>query len=394
VTINWWHIQTTDPAKSIWQNIANQYMKQHPNVTIKITPLENEAFKSKLATDMQSGNPPDLFQSWGGGVLFQYAKAGLVQDITTPLQQNGWGDSFNQAALSVYGQDGKYYGVPFDMGAVGFWYNKALFAKAGIAQPPATWDDLLQDVQKLKSAGITPIALGEKDKWPGHFYWVYLAIRMGGKAEFDKAYGRTGSFDDPPYVEAGKHLQDLIALNPFQQGFLGATYNDQSTLIGNGKAAMELMGQWAPSTDAGAATDKKGPELGFFPFPTVTGEAGNPTDVLGGGNGFAVGKNAPPETVDFLRYLISADTENTLGKQGLALPTIKGTISSVSNPLLQNVGQMVNNAPYFQLYYDQYLPPAVGQTIIDSVQGLYAKTLTPDAAAKAIEDTAATELQP
>ncbi|HTK06341.1 MAG TPA: extracellular solute-binding protein [Ktedonobacteraceae bacterium] len=394
VTINWWHIQTTDPAKSIWQNIANKYMKAHPNVTIKITPLENEAFKSKLATDMQSGNPPDLFQSWGGGVLFQYAKAGLVQDITPELQKNGWGDSFNQAALSVYGQDSKYYGVPFDMGAVGFWYNKALFAKAGIAQPPATWDDLLQDVKKLKSAGITPIALGEKDKWPGHFYWVYLAIRMGGKAEFDKAYGRTGSFADPPYVEAGKHLQDLIALNPFQQGFLGATYNDQSTLIGNSKAAMELMGQWAPSTDASAATNKKGPELGFFPFPTVTGEKGNPTDVLGGGNGFAVGKNAPPETLDFLRYLISADTENTLGKQGLALPTIKGTISSVSNPLLQEVGQMVNNAPYFQLYYDQYLPPAVGQTIIDSVQGLYAKTLTPDAAAKAVEDSAATELQP
>lgn len=85
VTINWWHIQTTDPAKAIWQNLANQYMKMHPNVTIKITPLENEAFKSKLATTMQSGNPPDLFHSWGGGVLYQYAKAGLVQDITSAL---------------------------------------------------------------------------------------------------------------------------------------------------------------------------------------------------------------------------------------------------------------------------------------------------------------------
>lgn len=392
VTINWWHIQTTDPAKSNWQNLANQYMKQHPNVNIKITILENEAFKSKLATDMQSGNPPDLFHSWGGGVLFQYAKAGLVQDLTSALQGD-WGNSFNQSALNVYGTNGHYYGVPWDMGGIGFWYNKALFAKAGIAQPPTTWDDLLQDVQKLKAANITPIAVGEKDKWPGHYYWVYLAIRTGGKDAFTKAYNRTGSFADPSFVAAGKHLQDLIALSPFQKGYLGATYTDEATLIGNGKAAMELMGQWAPSTDASDATDKKGPKLGFFPFPSVAGEAGNPTDVLGGGGGFAIGKNAPPQTVDFLKFLVNSQSERTMAKQGLLLPTTKGSTDAVSDPLQQSVVQMVSKAPYFQLYYDQYLPPAVGQTVIDSVQGLFANNLTPEAAAKAIESSAATELQ-
>lgn len=393
VTINWWHIDTTDPGKTIWQNFANQYMKLHPNVTIKITILENEAFKSKLATDMQSGNPPDLFHSWGGGVLLQYAKAGLVKDITSDLQGD-WGNSFNKSALDVYGQNGHYYGVPWDMGGIGFWYNKAFFAKAGITQTPTTWTEFLQDVQKLKAAGITPIALGEKDKWPGHYYWVYLAIRMGGQQAFTKAYNRTGSFADPPFVEAGKHLQELIALNPFQKGYLGATYTDEYTLMGTGKAAMELMGQWAPTNDSSAATDKKGPEMGFFPFPSVDGEVGNPTDVLGGGGGFTIGKNAPPQTIDFVKFLTSAQNERILAKQGVATPTVKGTSDALANPLLKSVAQMVANAPYFQLYYDQYLPPAVGQTVIDSVQGLYANSSTPDATAKAIESSAATELQP
>src|SRR5262249_50942882 len=126
-TINWWHISTTDPGKSYWQSLANQYTKDHPNVKINITILENDAFKTKLTTVMQSGSPPDLFHSWGGGVLFQYAKAGLVQDLTSPLQGD-WGSSFNTAALNVYGQDGHFYGVPWDMGAVGFWYNKTLFS--------------------------------------------------------------------------------------------------------------------------------------------------------------------------------------------------------------------------------------------------------------------------
>jgi len=390
-TINWWHISTTDPAKSNWQNLANQYMKAHPNVKIKITILENDAFKTKLTTVMQSGSPPDLFHSWGGGVLFQYAKAGLVQDLSSAMQGD-WGNSFNTAALNVYGQDGHFYGAPWDMGAVGFWYNKSLFTQAKIAQPPATWTDLLQTVKTLKNAGIAPIAVGEKEKWPGMYWWAYLAVRLGGKAAFDKAYNRTGSFADAPFVQAGQHLQELVALNPFQKGFLGAAYSDEQTAMGSGKAAMELMGQWAPAGDASTASDKKGPALGFFPFPMVEGGAGNPTDVMGGGGGFAVGKNAPPETIDFLKFLTDTQNARGLATQGISLPPIKGALDAITDPLQKEVVQMVGAAPYFQLYYDQYLPPAVGQVILDQTQGIYANTITPAAAAQAIDDSVASSL--
>ena len=57
--------------------------------------------------------------------------------------------------------DDKQYGVPFNLGMVGVWYNKSLFEKAGINAPPSTWSEFLADVEKLKSAGITPIAVGE-----------------------------------------------------------------------------------------------------------------------------------------------------------------------------------------------------------------------------------------
>lgn len=171
VTITWWHINTTDPLLTQWQDLANQYMSMHPNVTIKITVLGNDPFKTKLNTAMQAGTPPDIFQSWGGGVLQQYASAGLMKDITSDLQSGGWGNSFSQAALALYSDNGKFYGVPWDAGAVSFWYNKALFAKAHITTLPQTWADFLTVVQKLKAAGITPIALGEKDEWPGAFYW-------------------------------------------------------------------------------------------------------------------------------------------------------------------------------------------------------------------------------
>ncbi len=177
VEINWWHIATKDPGLSYNQKLADDYMASHPNVTIKITVLENEAFKTKLTTVMQSGNPPDIFQSWGGGTMVEQAKAGLLKDITADLDANNatWRNSFAPGALAVYSDGGKQYGVPFDMGMVGWWYNKDLFAKAGITDTPKTWSAFLDDVKKLKAAGITPISIGEKDSWTGMHLWSYLA---------------------------------------------------------------------------------------------------------------------------------------------------------------------------------------------------------------------------
>jgi len=397
VKITWWHISTAEDHKALWQKLADEYMAAHPNVTIEITVLENEAFKAKMTTVMQSGEPPDIFQSWGGGVMNEYAQAGLLKDITPDLDANGgaWRNTFAPGALGVYAYKGKNYGVPWDMGMIGWWYNKELFAKAGIQEPPKTWTEFLDDVKKLKAAGITPIAVGMGDKWPGMHMWAYLVTRLGGKDNFEKALLRTGSFADAPFVEAGKKLQELLALQPFQEGFLGATYGDEATAMGNGKVAMELMGQWAPAVMKENSADKKGigDKLGWFPFPMVEGGKGDPNDAVGGGNGFAIGKNATPEAIDFVKYLTRAESQVQLAKIGVAIPVVKGGEAGLTDPLMITLQKSLSQAKYFQLYYDQALPPAMGSVVNDSVQALFAGKMTPEQVAQAIENSAKTELK-
>lgn len=398
VTINWWHISTKDPALSDWKKMADDYMATHPNVNIQITVLENEAFKTKLTTVLQSGNPPDIFQSWGGGDMNQQIQAGLLKDITADLDANNsaWRNTFAPGALAVYSFEGKNYGVPWDMGIVGWWYNKALFKQAGIDTPPTTWTDFLADVKKLKAAGITPISLGEGDKWPGMHIWSYLASRIGGQPAFDAAVSRKGSFTDPAFVQAGEKLKELIALQPFQPGFMGANHDSMQATFGNGKAAMELSGQWAPSVEAANAADKKGvsgDNLGLFNFPSIEGGVGDVSDVVGGGNGFAIGKNAPPEAIDFVKYLTSVDNQKVIAAHGTGIPVVKGAESALTDPNMLAVQKTFSAAKYFQLYYDQYLPPAMGSVLNDSVQGIFAGTLTPQQAAQKIEDSAKQELK-
>ncbi len=386
--ISFWHIGTAATDKAYYQGVVDAYMKLHPNVTIEVTVLENEAFKSKVSTLMQSGNPPDIFHSWGGGVLAEYAKAGLLKDITKDVKGTAWGNSMAPGVWQVYQYGGKQYGAPFDMGAITFWYNKDLLAQVGYKSFPTTWADFLTLVKKLKAAGITPIALGGGDKWPAMHMWSYLAARIGGKPAFDQLFsGKGAGFKDPVFVKAAQMLVDLAALKPFQDGFLGATYPDEAALVGNGKAAMELMGQWAPNVERDSATDKKGlgDKLAAAPVPSVAGGVGKVTDVIGGGNGMAVGKNAPDAAVDFLKFLTNKENNAEYSKVAGIIPTVKGAETGIQDPNAKLVKAVVDKAEFFQLYLDQFFPPAVGGAVNDGVQTLLAGTATPAQAMAAMQ---------
>ena len=391
VTITWYHIQNSDPGLSLWKDLAAEYTAAHPNVTIDIQVLENEAFKTKLTTLMQQGDVPDLFQTWGGGGLRQQVDAGLVKDISADIADVK--DTINAGALSMYEVDGKNYGMPFDLGLVGFWYNTKAFEDAGITTLPATWDEFLTTVQTLKDKGITPIALAGKDSWTGAFYWAYLAVRNCGQAGMDKAV-TTGDWSDPCFVKAGEDFQKLIALEPFQEGFLAAPWDGagssaaaQATYNG----AIQLMGQWLPGTVQANSGDARamGEGLGWFPFPGVAGAPGDAFDGVGGGNGFAVGKDAPPETVDFLKHLVTLDAANRWGalNSGI-LPTTNGSEASTTDPMLSLVLEGRAKAEFVQLYLDQATTPELGGAINEAVATLYAGTGTPESVAQAIQAAA------
>ncbi|MDO9174442.1 MAG: extracellular solute-binding protein, partial [Actinomycetota bacterium] len=387
VTIDWWHIQNNDPGLANWQAMADAYTAEHPNVTINITVMENEAFKAAIQTNIQSGDVPDLFQSWGGGGLRDQVAAGVVRDITD--ESASFVGDLGEGAVKLYQVDDKQYGIPFNAGMVGFWYNKDLFAEAGIDAPPATWDELLVDIQKLKDAGITPIAVGAGDKWPAHFWYSYLMLRLGG-ADAMNQIAADNNFSVPNVVGAGELLADLVAMEPFQEGFLGAGWDapdGESGTMATGAAAMDLMGQWAPGAfknQAGLQPEEDLPfELGWFPFPSVDGGDGLATDAFGGADGFAVGKDAPPEAVDFLKFITNADNQR-IWAQNSGLPVNKEAADAVTDPNMQAVLDGLNAATFTQLFLDQFFTAEVGAAVNDQTALLFAGATSPQDAADAI----------
>ncbi|MBC9712776.1 extracellular solute-binding protein [Streptomyces sp. TRM66268-LWL] len=381
--VEWWNIQTTEPSKTIWPERAKAFEAKNPDVRIKLVTLENDAYKSKMTALTSSGKLPDIYHTWGGGVLKQQIDAGLVEDLTGPMESMA--DTLVPASVKAYQFDGKTYAMPFDIGAVGFWYNKALFKKAGIGAPPTTWAEYLDAVKKLKAAGIAPIALAGKEKWPGMYYWAYLSMRIAGVDGLQKAADEK-DFTGDAFVKAGERLKELVALEPFQKGFLGAAYstpNGEAAAMGNGKAAMELMGQWAPTVQADAGKGI-GKDLGFFSFPAVDGGAGALTDVFGGGGGYAVRKGAPQAAADFLKFFMTAESDRILVEKANMIPVVKDAASALTDPNLTAVSDMLAKSTGFQLYLDQAYPPAVGQEVNDSVAALIAGSKSPDQVARSV----------
>ncbi len=391
--IKWLHLELDPGYVAIWRKIADQYEASHPGVKVELQFLANEAFKAKLPTLLQSSDAPDFFYSWGGGVLKQQQETGTLMDLTDAMnaKDGAWVKSYNPAAIKGLTFDGKISAVPFKLGTVSFFYNKALFAKAGVdAATIKTWEDYLAAVKKIKAAGIVPIAGGGGEKWPIHFYWSYLVMREGGEKVFDAARnGKGDGFNDPAIVKAGEDLAELGKLDPFQPGYLGTTWPQALGVFGDGKAAMILGFENTEANQRTNAGDNKGlaaDNIGRFAFPVVTGGAGLATDTLGGLNAWAVTKKAPPETLDFLAYLTNADNERIMAKAGMILPVTPAAEDGVVNPLMHASADQLSHSTWHQNFFDQDLGPSVGRVVNDVSVAIVSGQMTPKDGAQQIQD--------
>ena len=160
VTVRMMHVDQNPNTQAFYADMARRYEAMKPGVKVEVVYLENQAYKSKLTTLLQSPERPNIIYSWGGGVMRDQVKAGVIEDLTAPMNAQ-WKERFIPSAIQSFTLDKKILGVPFQTAQVGFFYNKDLFAKAKVdGNAIKTWPDLLAAVKKLQAAGITPIITG------------------------------------------------------------------------------------------------------------------------------------------------------------------------------------------------------------------------------------------
>ena len=392
-TITWWHNSNNEPGMGYYEQVAKDFESDHPGVKIEISAMAHEDMVDKLDAAFQSGDIPDIYMERGGGELADHVDAGMVRDLSDDAS-----DEIDKIGGSVGGWqiDGKTYALPFSLGVVGVWYNTELFDQAGITTPPTTMDEWYDDIAKLKDAGITPISVGAGDKWPAAHYWYYTALRSCPEDVLKDAVTSL-DFSDPCFVKAGEVVEDLLATDPFNKGFLTTKAQEGATsasgLLATGKVAMEMQGHWEPGVMQGLTDDGKGlgEKTGWFPFPAVEDGQGDPADALGGGDAWAVSEDAPDEAVDFVKYLLSDKVQQGFASNDMGLPTNPAANDSVSDPALAGVLKARDDAPFVQLYFDTAFGASVGGAMNDEIALLFAGDASPQDVVDATQQAADAE---
>ena len=124
-------------------------------------------------------------------------------------------------------------------------------------------------------------------------------------------------------------------------------------MFGDGKAAMDLMGQWLLGMQAPNSASGKGlPEedIGILSFPIVPGGKGKATDTLGGINGWLVTKSAPPEAVDFLKFFSQEKYAKEAAATAAYIPVVKGAEAAITDPLFKRLADDLAATTYHQNY--------------------------------------------
>jgi ABC-type sugar transport system, periplasmic component len=385
------HITSIPAEVELMNSIAADFMAQNPDIKVELPFLENEAFKAKLTTLLQSADAPDVFHSWGGGVFYEQAAAGVLRPIEDVLSDEAKANVGTAGVSAFTAPDGHLYGVARDVSEVVLWYNKTLFEQAGV--DPAsmeTWEGFLAGVQAFKDAGITPIAIGAKDKWPAHFWWSKLVVRLAGQEGFEAAArGEGDGFAGEDFVKAGEYFLQLSELEPWQEGFLAASYGDASGLFGDGKAAMHLMGDWDYGAMKDNSANKQGipdDQLGILPFPTIEGGKGDPTDTLGGLGGVLFSKNASDAAVKWIEFFNNKENQAKYAADAYYIPIAKGAADGMTNPFKVQIAQNIGNAHWHALFFDQALGPNVGGVVNDISAELAGSSISAEEAAEMIKE--------
>lgn len=259
----------SDPHTPWLEWCIEEFTKEHPNVTIQNESIADEAaYNNKLKTCIASGNIPDQWMMYGAATVVEYAKNGLVMDISDWKNDEVWVSGFLDPELSTYnlsgyGVDG-IYGLSIAMVPEIIYYNVDLFEKAGIEKVPETLSELYEAIEKLKAIDVTPISMGASDTWRlGHFFDC-LVYRMCGIDKIKDIGARNAKWTDPEVIEALKELKNFKDVGAFEPNFEGVDWSMESAGFLAGKYAMCVVPTWFIATIENSDTEQN---IAFFEFP-------------------------------------------------------------------------------------------------------------------------------
>ncbi|MDC7289734.1 ABC transporter substrate-binding protein [Blautia schinkii] len=389
-THGYYHDASEWPAAAEMRAIYDEFAEAHKdefNFVVKADETGAEGIYNTALNDLSIGEFYDIADFGGWDIVPVASASDAILDLKPYLDEDA---DFKAGVGVCYDQnltDDKIYSVREQIEGVGFWYNQALFEKAGAQTPDQwqTWEDFDTAVDKLCEAEIMPFGLNAG--WPTNI----LLAAYSQRNETSRAFYLNGksveSFNDDTFRESLAFMQDKVLKKIDAANFGPGGDDDEQyrTDFFDGKTAMLFNGVW----DAGGAADCGAGIENIKPAVFPTDESGKKAALLSGGTGLVVSNKLDEAQtnacIEFIKYMTSPEIASRIIEKGIGMAPgenvnydeLLNKVETDDAKLLVQACQLCQNADYQAL--------GLGNTFGDAeaeIQGKYAGlmdgTKTPD----------------
>jgi raffinose/stachyose/melibiose transport system substrate-binding protein len=369
---------------TIVQTLMDGFATTHPGSSLKLTVVPQDQVEQQLQLLSAQDALPEMFIGPGTPAgQKDMGTSGKSLNIEEALTTLGVLNKVDPTAAQIMRnqQGGKMYALPLELNIEGFWYNKKIFSDNGVT-PPATWDALVSTAATLSGKGVQPFSGSGVQGWPlTRLVSGYLYRSLGPDA-LQKVADGTAKLTDANYVKAAQAVQDLGQAGYFGKGFASLDYGPAEDEFLLGKSAMFYMGSWAIG-DYNDATRNKigGPDnVGFFPFPTVSGGSGSIDQTpMNAGQPFMISAKKykdNPAMAEWLKYFVENFGNVSLAKRG----AISGFVASEKPANLPSTTVLVTTqiaaSKQPVQWFEALMPPKAQQVAQTNAAGLVNGTVS------------------
>ena len=376
ITLTMWCIATEgDSNRHAYEEAIAEMEEKYPNITLEWEAIENEAYKTKIATAMADGNDlPDIFFTWSCAFLGDFVEQGRVYCLDDTLAK--YSDELPESMLGNTTYDGKHYGVPTTMNIVALFANMDLLAEAGWDHVPVDYDELIQCCDDLVAAGIIPFGCAGGETWCVTEYLEPIIEKSIGADALNDIFLGRATYNNPDVAKAVDTFQEMIDKGYFDPAGASLSNDEVKANFMAGRTAFYQNGTWNCADFANDAEFL--PKVQVTEFPVIDSSKSKLGQLIGGPSD-TLAVAATSENAE-----LAAEYAAELGKlichygylDGCGLPAwIPYGDTSDINPLTQSVAEICANADAYVLFGDTAMSAVDKDPYLDAVAKVYGKEL-------------------
>lgn len=364
-------------------NKFNAAFEKENNVELEISGYGMDQMSQLMTAAAMSGDLPDVIILWAGSSTNDFSEILLnLEDYMTPE------DIEKYSALEIcragMTSEGHLQALPLGLTTYGAYYNKDVFAQAGITEMPETWDEFIAIGHTLKDAGFVPVVLdntGYSDAW---VMSEFLADEMGAAGITDLKDGTVKMADEMPVrlLNEWKRLHDEGLVNE------GSATTDSvviDEMFLNGKAGIRFNGSWNHKN----LVNDMGDNVGVFKIPAIGADAPFKDDLVSqpGLNATVTIQSKNPElAVKYIQYITSGEFQSEMAAMAGDIPSIStADMSKIDNPLTAESYSWLNEGGDAVIGFDSVISAEAATEFYRSVVSFFSGKMTAEELGAAID---------